>query len=58
MFFVLLVLYVLPTIIAAWRDHRNGVAILIINVFLGWTLVGWVVALEWACDASRPRLGS
>jgi hypothetical protein len=30
------------------KAKRNANAILALNVFLGWTLVGWVVALVWA----------
>jgi hypothetical protein len=40
-------LYFLPTIIAWNKKHVDGV--IAINLFLGWTLVGWVVALAWAC---------
>jgi len=39
-------LYFLPTIIG--RNKRNNRAIFALNLFLGWTLVGWVVALVWA----------
>ncbi len=38
--------YFLPSIIG--RDKRNYNAILALNLLLGWTLVGWVVALVWA----------
>jgi hypothetical protein len=44
-----LLIYFLPTGIALWRRHANWIAILIVNFFLGWTLVGWVVALAWSC---------
>jgi hypothetical protein len=40
--------YFLPTIIAAVRRKTNFVAILLLNFILGWTLIGWVVALVWA----------
>jgi hypothetical protein len=39
--------YFLPSI-AGW-NKKNFTAILVLNFFLGWTLVGWVVALVWAC---------
>lgn len=48
----LLFLYFLPTIIAAIRGCRNGVSIMIVNLFLGWTLLFWVVTLAWACGDS------
>lgn len=50
----LLVIYFLPTIVAMKRGHRNGPAILILNLFLGWTFLGWVAALVWsATDATK-----
>lgn len=42
----ILVLYFVPTMVG-W-NKRNRSAILALNVFLGWTLLGWVVALVWA----------
>jgi len=42
------VLYMLPTIIAYSRMHKNTLAIGIVNFFLGWSLIGWVGALVWA----------
>jgi hypothetical protein len=45
-------LYFLPAIVAAARHTHNATAILLLNLFLGWTLVGWVVALLMAvCSA-------
>jgi hypothetical protein len=44
----LLVLYLFPTAIAVEMDNRNLLAIFILNVFLGWTVLGWVIALIWA----------
>ena len=43
-----LALYFLPTIIAANRKKTNTVSIFVLNLFLGWSLVGWVVSLVWA----------
>jgi hypothetical protein len=45
---LLVVTYLLPTFIAKFRNHLNGWAVLWVNVFFGWTIVGWVVALLWA----------
>jgi RsiW-degrading membrane proteinase PrsW (M82 family) len=47
------VLYFLPTIIAAKRRHQNDAAIFIINAFLGWTVLGWVIALTWSFTEVR-----
>lgn len=41
-------LYFLPAIIAALRHTHNATGILLLNLFLGWTLVGWFVALVMA----------
>lgn len=45
------ILYFLPWIIAGQRDHPNNAAIGLLNLFLGWTLIGWVIALVWAAIA-------
>ncbi len=47
-FIVGLFIYFLPTIIAIARHHRNLLAIILVNIFLGWTFIGWIVALIWA----------
>lgn len=41
-------LYLLPTFEAHLREHPNFGAISIVNVLLGWTVIGWVVAVVWA----------
>lgn len=46
---IAIALYFLPTIVAANRGHNNHLSIFILNLLLGWTFVGWVVALVWAC---------
>ena len=43
-----LLLYVLPACVAERRGHRQTTAIFVLNLLLGWTFVGWVVALVWA----------
>ena len=43
-----LILYFCPTGIAFRRGHHNRNAIFVLNLFLGWTLLGWVAALVWA----------
>jgi hypothetical protein len=45
--------YFLPTYVARSRNigsASNGV--LVVNLFLGWTILGWVVALAWAASAT------
>ena len=50
------VLYFLPSIVALARSKQDIVAILLLNFFLGWTAIGWIIALIWAVkvDASAP----
>jgi len=43
-----LALHFLPTIIAGVRHARNFGWILVINLLLSWTVIGWIVALIWA----------
>lgn len=45
---LLVALYFLPTFIAWERKVPNVGSIAVINTFLGWTLVGWVIALAMA----------
>lgn len=49
----LLILYFLPTVIAGCRHHHQLGAIVVVNLFLGWTGLGWIVALAMACGAVR-----
>ena len=44
---LLIAAYFLPSILAAVRDQRNTNAIVLLNLFLGRTYVGWVIALAW-----------
>jgi ABC-type sugar transport system permease subunit len=40
--------YFLPFAIAFNKKRANAGAIFALNFFLGWTLIGWVLALVWA----------
>jgi len=49
MFFIVApVFYFLPTYEAWNNKHQNLTSIGLLNLFLGWTLVGWVIAIVWA----------
>jgi hypothetical protein len=49
-----LAIHFLPAIIAASRHAQNFGWILLVNLLLSWTVIGWIVALIWSiCD--RPR---
>ena len=53
-FTLVLALYFLPTIVALARSHHNAVAIFLLNLLLGWTGLGWIVALVWSATNRRP----
>lgn len=46
--------YLLPWAIAATRNKQRLAPVVLINVFLGWSLVGWIVALVMACTSDQP----
>lgn len=37
--------YLLPWGIALWRGDSDTTKIFLINLLLGWTVIGWVIAL-------------
>ena len=49
-----LALLFLPTLVAKSRNHPSTLAIFLVNLFFGWTFVGWVIALVWACTRPAP----
>lgn len=54
--YLTLLVYIVPSLVAEKRRHRNFKAILVLNIFLGWTLLGWVAALVWAStDNVKPE---
>jgi hypothetical protein len=55
--FVLLLLaaYFVPAIVARCRHHQNAAAILVLNLLLGWTFLGWIAAMVWASTAVEVR---
>jgi hypothetical protein len=50
------VMYFLPSIVAFARSKRDTAAIVLLNFFLGWTLIGWVIALVWAVKTDAPMV--
>jgi Superinfection immunity protein len=47
--------YFIPTLVASHRHHHNLLAIGVLNFFLGWIGIGWIIALVWACTAVQKR---
>jgi hypothetical protein len=48
MLLVIVVLYMLPSLIAFGREHPRRQDITLINILVGWTLIGWIVVFLWA----------
>jgi hypothetical protein len=51
--FLLLFPYFLPTIIAVLRRKNSAIGIFFLNLFLGWTFIGWIGALIWSLMSDR-----
>ena len=50
-----LILYFLPAIIG--RHKRDATGIFLVNLLLGWTGIGWIIALIWARTSEEfPRV--
>jgi hypothetical protein len=55
---ILFVPFWLPTIVGFYRKHPSKGGILALNLLLGWTFVGWVLALVWALSDNSARAGT
>ncbi|GIW93042.1 MAG: hypothetical protein KatS3mg110_1083 [Pirellulaceae bacterium] len=51
----LVLIYFLPAVVAGMRGHHNTAAIFMLNLLLGWTFIGWAIALVWAFTAVQRR---
>ena len=47
-----LAMYFMPAIIAHHRRHLSSGAILLLNLLLGWSIIGWIVCFAWACSGA------
>ena len=50
---LLILFYLLPTWLAFDQGHRRRVTISVLNVLLGWTIIGWFGLLLWSMTRSR-----
>jgi len=58
-FILLAGLYFTPLIVALIRKVPNIGSLAVINIFLGWSIIGWIVALAMAArsvPASAPQV--
>ena len=53
---IIIALYFIPTIVATSRKGTNAGSVFVINFLLGWTLVGWAVALAMAVKSKTPQV--
>jgi hypothetical protein len=49
-----IVVYFIPVMIAVARKHRKVTSIFLVNLFFGWSILGWIFALVWALRANAP----
>ena len=53
--FALIVLYFVPFMVAAGRNHDLLTAVLIANLLVGWTVIGWIAVFLWALMSSSTN---
>ena len=52
----LFLLYWLPTVVAVARQAHSALGVFLVNLFLGWTILGWFVALIWSLAADNRTI--
>jgi len=50
-----LLAYFVPMFIAVYREHPHQLPISLITVFLGWTVIAWLVCLAWSLSGGEPQ---
>lgn len=48
-------MYFLPAIVAHHRQHVSSGAIFLVNLLLGWSIIGWVICFAWACSGNTRQ---
>lgn len=48
-------IYFIPALIAQNRRHRERTPIFLVNMFLGWTFLGWILALIWSTSSQVEK---
>jgi T4 superinfection immunity protein len=52
---ILFLMYWLPTLVAIVRHTPSALGVAALNFFLGWTVIGWIMALVWALAAGPAQ---
>ena len=55
MLLTIFAMYWLPTIVVVVRQAHSALGVFLLNFLLGWTVIGWFVALIWALGADSRR---
>ena len=55
MLLLIVLIYMLPSLIAYSREHPRRQDIAVLNILLGWTLIGWIAVFLWASLAQFER---
>jgi len=53
-FLVMVLFYFMPALNARSRKHPSYAAIFFVNLLLGWTLLGWLIAIMWSASDFKP----
>lgn len=48
------IIYIIPTIVAYSRNTLNKNTVFVLNLFLGWTVIGWIICLAMAFKKDMP----
>ncbi|MEM3846745.1 MAG: superinfection immunity protein, partial [Candidatus Parvarchaeota archaeon] len=51
LFVIFILFYFLPTIVGCALKRMNICSVFLINLFFGWTVIGWLVSLSLAATA-------
>ena len=52
---IILFIYLMPALVADSRRHKNTNSIAVLNLFLGWTFIFWVICLAWALSDNTRK---
>lgn len=56
--FIYGIMYMAPCAIAFERKHHSKWAVGALNLLLGWTIIGWLIALIWSLTGVRKEGGA
>jgi len=48
--------YFLPSLMAMLRRHDNTGSIFVLTLLLGWSILGWVIALVWSFSSQKEKV--